>query len=140
MSSEAPPQAREESAAPAADFAAATSVTGAARALWEDVRGIVAERVRLVTLELRVAGLTLVQLVMYSVIVAVLVITAWLGIVSGVMIGFVSAGLHWAVAIGIGVAINLVVAFVLVRMMIRLVERISLPATLRRLEGKPAAE
>ena len=115
----------------------AAGVADAARALWEDARGAVVDRVRLVLLELRLAGLTLVQLVIYAVIVAVLVVTAWLALVGGVVAAFMSAGVHWAFALGIAICVNLVVAALLVRSMIRKVDRIGLPVSLRRF-GHPA--
>jgi hypothetical protein len=48
-----------------------------------------------------------------------------------------SAGVHWAVALGAAVVVNLGVAAWLVFSMLRMVERIGLPASLRRF-GKPA--
>lgn len=109
----------------------------AVRALWDDARGAVVDRVRLLLLELRLSGVTLVQLVIYAVIVAVLVVTAWLALVGGLVAGFVSAGVHWAFAVGIVIAVNLGVAAWLMRSMIRMVERIGLPVSLRRF-GHPA--
>lgn len=116
---------------------AALGFGDAVRMLWDDARGALADRVRLVLLELRLAGVTLVQLVIYAVIVAVLVVTAWLALVGGLVAGFMSAGVHWAVALGVAIAVNLGVAAWLVFSMLRMVERIGLPASLRRF-GKPA--
>jgi hypothetical protein len=108
----------------------------AARAVWDDLRAALYERGRLLTLEARLAGLTFVQLVMYAVLVAVLVVTAWLGLVACVVIGLIAVGLHWALGIVLGVIANLAVAALLVRSMIALVERLDLQATLRRLKGQ----
>lgn len=104
------------------------------RALWEDLRGALAERLKLLTLEARLAGLTLVQLVIHAVIVAVLVVTSWIGLMGGVVVALTGAGLHWAVALGLGIVINLVVAALLVRAMLRMVDRVGLPASLRRFQ------
>lgn len=108
----------------------------AARAVWEDVRQSLHERARLLTLEARLAGMTFVQLVMYAVLVAVLVVTAWLGLVACVVIGLISIGLHWALGLVLGVILNLAIAALLVRSMISLFERLDLQATLRRLKGR----
>jgi hypothetical protein len=78
-----------------------------------------------------------VQLVIYAVIVAVLVVTAWLALVGGLVVGFMSAGVHWAVALGVAIVVNLGVAAWLMYSMLRMVERIGLPSSLRRF-GKPA--
>lgn len=105
--------------------------------LFEDARGAISERVKLVSLELRLATMTLMQVVVLAVIVAVLAVTAWLMIVGGVVAGFVSLGLHWGIALVLAIAINLGVAFALVKMMIKLVERVSLPKSLRRFNNRP---
>ena len=115
------------------------SLPEAARAAWDDVRGAVSERAKLLTLELRLAGMTLVQLVIYAVIVAVLVISAWLGLMVGLVVTFVNVGLHWALALGLGIVVNLGVAAWLLSVMNRLVERVGLPASLRQLEGNKSA-
>jgi hypothetical protein len=116
-------------------------IADTARAAWGDLRGAVSERLHLVLLELRLAGLTLVQLIILSVIVAVLVVTAWLGLISGIVIAVASVfGLHWSLALGIGVVANLLVAYGLVRSMHKMVERVALPGTVRAIQGKPVAD
>ncbi len=115
------------------------SLPEAARAAWDDMRGAVSERAKLLTLELRLAGMTLVQLVIYAVIVAVLVISAWLGLMGALVVTFVNVGLHWALALGIGIVVNLGVAAWLLKLMNGLVERVGLPASLRQLEGHKGA-
>jgi hypothetical protein len=108
----------------------------AAVALWNDLHAAVTERARLVALELRLAGMTLARLVVYAVIVAVLVITAWLGLMGAAVVEFVQLGLSWGWALVLGVVIDLAIAAWLVRSMIKMVERIGLPAALRSIEGK----
>jgi len=102
-------------------------------ALWDDARGALTERVRLATLELRLATMTLLQVVVLAVVVAVLAVTAWLCLVGGVVAAFVGAGLHWGLALAIVVLINGVVAALLVRSMLRAVQRVGLPKSLRRI-------
>jgi hypothetical protein len=107
-----------------------------ARGAWDDLRAALHERGRLLTLEARLAGLTFVQLVMYAVMVAVLVVTAWLGLVACAVLGLISVGLHWALGLILGVVFNLVIAALMVRAMIGLLDRLDLQATLRRLKGE----
>jgi hypothetical protein len=113
-----------------------TGFVEAVGSLWVDLRGAVTERARLLALELRLAGMTLLRLVVYAVIVAVLVVTAWLGLVGGIVAGLTSLGLHWAVALAIGIVINLAAAAFLVRSMVQMFERVGLPASLRSVERK----
>jgi hypothetical protein len=105
-------------------------------ALWSDLRGALTERARLVALELRLAGMTLLRLVVYAVIVAILVITAWLGLMGWAVVQFVHLGLSWGWALALGVLINLAIAGWLVRTMVKMIERVGLPAALRSIEGK----
>lgn len=109
-------------------------------AVWDELRTTVHQRLRLATLELRLAGLTLAQLLVMAVAVALLAVTAWLGLVAAAVGGLVAAGLHWALAVALGVVLNLAAAGWLVRTMLSTVERLDLHATLRRLEGRPASD
>lgn len=121
---------------PPPEPAESDGLSDTAAAVWRDLRAVLVERGRLLTLEARLAGLTFVQLVMYGVLVAVLVVTAWLGIVAGVVIALVYAGLHWALGLALGVIANLAVAALLVRGMLTLIGRLDLQATMRRLKGR----
>jgi hypothetical protein len=128
----APPTQDETLAPPDA----AQGFVAVAVALWNDLHGAISERARLIALELRLAGLTLARLVVYAVMVAVLVITAWLGLMGAVVVEFVHFGLSWGLALALGVLINLAIAAWLVRSMVKMVERMGLPAALRSIEGK----
>jgi hypothetical protein len=110
------------------------------RTAWEGLRGSLHERLQLLTLEARLAGLALVQLIFYAVVAGVLVVTAWLALNAGVVAGLVNAGLHWAVGLAIGIVLNLAVAVLLVRSMAGLVHRMDFEATLRRLRGRSRSD
>jgi hypothetical protein len=110
-------------------------VADSAGATWQALRGALHERVHLLTLEARLAGLTLVQLLTYAVLVALLAVTAWLALVACVVVALASAGLHWALALLVGVVVNLAAAAWFVRSMVVLFGRLDLQATLRRLQG-----
>src|SRR5262245_48862553 len=76
---------------PAADPEPGPEGLGAtAQAAWRDLRLALHERARLLTLELRLAGLTFVQLVLYAVMVAVLVISAWIGLIGALVVALIS--------------------------------------------------
>jgi len=111
------------------------SLGGAAFAVWNDLRCALHERARLLTMEVRLAGLTLVQLVFYAVVVAVLVVSAWIGLMGALVVGLVNLGLHWGVGLAVGIVLNLACAAWLVRSMVALIDRMDLQASLRRLEG-----
>jgi hypothetical protein len=115
---------------------ASDGLADSARAVWEDLRGALSERARLLTLEARLAGLTLVQLVLYAVVVAVLAVTAWIGLMAGIVAALINAGMPWGYGIALGVGLNILIAAWLVRTMIAMVDRMDLEATLRRLQGR----
>jgi len=131
FASDAPPASAAAAADEPPGAPAPASLIEVAGALWSDVQGAITERFKLLGLELRLAGMTLVQVLVMAVIVAVLVVTAWLGLMGGVVVGLMSVGLHWAIALGVGIAINLAVAAWLVRGMLQLIERVGMPASLR---------
>ena len=112
------------------------TLTDAARSTWDELRAALYERARLVTLEARLAGLTFVHLVMYAVVVAVLVVTAWVGLVACAVFALISVGLHWAIGLILGVVFNLAIAALLVRSMMGMLGRLDLQATLRRIKGE----
>lgn len=124
-------------APPAADTAA-PGVFGAVGTLWDDLRDALAERGRLLTLELKRSGIALVQLVVFGVLVALLALTAWLGLVAAAVVALASFGLHWALAIAVGVVLNALVAYLLLRAMVRLFGQIGLSSSLQHLHTRRA--
>lgn len=144
------PPAGAASSGPAADRGADPS--GAAResgppppwlhtlqSLWRDLPGLVSDRVELLSLELRRAGLALVQMVMLVVAVAILGVTAWLVLWAGVVALLMALGLHVGWALLIVLAINLG-AIVLAALRVRaLLPRMNLSATRRHLVPGPPA-
>ncbi|AKJ30615.1 phage holin family protein [Caldimonas brevitalea] len=108
----------------------------AAGSLWHELRGSLQERAKLFSLEAQRTGLTLVQMVLYAVVAAVLVVTSWLGLMGGIAAWLVlSADVHWGVALLVVVALNLVAAGLLAWYMRGLVRRLGFPATIRQLKS-----
>lgn len=115
---------------------AAPSFSQALSATWEEVRGALQERLRLLSLEAQRSGLALVQLVLYGVMAAVLVVTAWLTLMGGVTVWLVlHAGLHWVAAVIGIVVLNLIAAALLAAAMRKLVPQLGFPATVRQLRN-----
>jgi hypothetical protein len=113
-----------------------TGVQEALHALWDDARGALGERLRLLGLEARLATMTVIQVVVIAVIVAVLGVTSWLLLVGGIFAAFVAAGLHWGIAVALLIVVNLGVAFALVKTAVNLAGRVSLPRSLRQLANR----
>lgn len=121
--------------APAAGEA---SVLELVLSLWADLPGLLSDRVRLLALELKRAGLALAVMVALVIGAAVLVATAWLALWAGIAAALIEAGLAWGWAFLIVLMLNLAgAAFALLRAK-SLAHLLTLPATMRRLTVAPA--
>ena len=136
VAAEAAAQSAQPETAPGAPPAMPSGVQEALHALWEDLRGAFSERLRLLGLEARLVTMTLLQVVVIAVVVAGLGVTSWLLLVGGIFAAFVAAGLHWGIAVALLIAINLGVAFMLVKTAIGLASRVSLPRSLRQIKPR----
>jgi hypothetical protein len=106
--------------------------------LLHELPGLLSERVELLALELRRAGMALARIVAFVVAAAILGVTAWLGlwaVVVGLMVG---AGLHWAAALGLAILVNAAVAVFAVLQVRGLARLLALPATRRHLTVQAA--
>jgi len=112
-------------------------VAGAVVADWvAGLRG----RLELASLELRRAGMALMQVLMLAILAGLLVWAAWLAAMVGVYMGGVAAGLHWGVALLLVVALNLGLAGALWWWAQRLVVYLTFPATMRALRRNRDAQ
>lgn len=109
-------------------------------ALWgvfAELPGLVSDRVRLLSLELRRAGQALARIVGLLVAAAILGATAWMALWGAVAGGLSALGMHWALALLAVLLINLAGAALVVARMRDLAGRLRLPATLRHLTPRP---
>jgi hypothetical protein len=116
------------------------SVPALLRGLAAELPGLVSDRIQLLSLELHRAGLAMAQIVALVVVIAVLLVTAWLALWAGVAVALFGLGLHmgWVVLIVVGA--NLGAAGWALQRVQRLAPLLALPATVRRMTiGKPEA-
>jgi len=109
------------------------SLPKAIGALLADLPGILTDRVRLLSLELRRATNALGQMVALGLLAAILVATAWLAFWVGLAAAFLALGIAWPWIVLLVLFINLSAALWCVMRVKRLVPLLALPATLRRL-------
>lgn len=102
------------------------------RSLLADLPGLVSDRVHLLALELRRAGLALGKMVALGVAAAMFGVTAWLALWIGLAAAAIEFGMPWGWAWALVLALNLAGAFVAVKWALALVELLKLPATMRR--------
>lgn len=105
----------------------------ALQSIWQDLPGLVGDRVELLSLELQRAGQALAQIVALLVAAAILGVTAWLALWAGIAVGMVELGLHWALALSVVLALNAGVAWLATSRLRRLLPLLRLPATRRHL-------
>lgn len=118
----------------------AQSLLDSLQALLHELPGMVSDRVELFALELARAGSALARIVAWVVAIAILGITAWLALWTGVVMGLMALGLHWSAALVPVLVINLGAVAVAVSQVRRLVPRLSLPATRRHLTLRRAPQ
>lgn len=118
--------------------AAPTDMLGTLQGLLRELPGLVSDRVELLSLELQRAGQVLAQIVALIVAAAILGVTAWLALWSGVVWALIAAGLHWAAASSIVLLINLAACWAAVARVRTLAPLLRLPATRRHLTVGPA--
>jgi len=108
-----------------------------AQSLWQELRGLSHDRFRLAALETQRAGDSLVSMVMASVMVAVLLIGAWLGFLAAVVLWLVEYGVVTSSAILLAVVFNLLLSLILCGVIRRKRRYLLFPATLRGLRPMP---
>lgn len=122
---------------PDADKALQGSLLGAARAWLANLQGMGRDYALLAALELQRAGIGLALILAASVIVAVLVVSAWTALVAGAVVWAVQSGAAaWPVALGVAAAVNVLLAGAMVMQMRAHATNIFLGATLRQLRGE----
>ena len=126
-------------AAPAQAAAASGGLLAALQALLRELPGMVSDRVRLVSLELRRAGMALAQIVALAVATAVLLVTAWLAIWVALSAAAITAGMPWGWVLVLVLVINLGAAWLALRRARSLLGLIGLPGTVRRLTVSPSS-
>ena len=108
------------------------------KSLWHEFRGLVHDRLTLAALETRLAGESLVTMVATGVMVAVLLVSAWLGLMGAVVLWLISIGVMAGIAMLVAIAANLVFALILYDVIRRQSRHLQFPATLDSLRPVPA--
>ena len=111
--------------------AANDGVLNSAKNLWRDFSALAKDHLELALLETQRAGQSAVKMLIYAVAAALLLVTAWLGLLAAMVIGLAELGLHAGFGVLIVVALNLLGAFVLYRMIHSSSVNLGFPATRR---------
>lgn len=113
------------------------SLVQSVKLLIADVQGALQDRLALLGLELRLAAKALGRLLVLAVVSVLLVGTAWVLLIFGLYAALLLMGMGTLSALGLLVALNLGGAALAGWLAWRSVERLTLPATMRRLRASP---
>lgn len=101
-----PPGGPRSTGAPAT----APSLAGRVTSLVRDAGNLARDHLELAVLEARRAGIGLTKVLVASVVISILVITAWLSFVAGFIVWITDTGVSWPAALCLGGIVNLALA------------------------------
>ena len=127
-----------ESAEPGSFPPSGPALLDDAKSLWQELRSLAHEQLTLVALETRLAGRSLVTMIAGGLAVAILLVSAWLGLMSAVVLSLIELGVAASIALLVVVAANLIFALILYRYVRRQSRYLQFPATLRSLRPVPS--
>lgn len=111
-------------------------VMGEVQGLLSEFSGLVQDQVKLAALETKQAGSTLITMVALGVGAAILLFSAWLGLMGAAVLFIVERGMMMgSTALALAVGFNLILALVLIFILYRCSGRIAFPATTRSLKA-----
>ena len=123
-----------------ADPAGGSNLVEAGLSVLHEFQGLAHDRFRLAALETRRAGESLVGMFVAGVMVAVLLISAWLGLMAAAVLALVENGLEASSAILLAVACNMLLALILCGVIRRKSRYLQFPATVRSLQAVPQGQ
>jgi uncharacterized membrane protein YqjE len=100
---------------------------------WDNLRALVLDHALLAVLEVQRAGISLVKMVAAGIVISILVVSAWMGLVTAAVVWAVGEGTGWGVALVIAALVNLVVAVAVGVWAKRQIPDLLFAATLRQL-------
>lgn len=119
-------------------LAASTGDPGAlqnAQALWNDLRELAHVHLQLAALETQRAGKSLVNMAIYAVAAALLLVSAWLGLMGAGVLWLIAWSLNATLALLFVVVLSIAAACVLFMMIRRSSQQLRFPATVRSLKS-----
>ena len=126
---------RDEPAAVGGEPPDVSGLLQAVTRLWVQLRELIHEQLTLAALETRLAGQSLVTMIAAGLGIAVLLITAWVGLMGAAVLWLNSIGVTASIAILIAVAANLGFALILYHLIRRQSRHLQFSATQRSLRS-----
>jgi hypothetical protein len=135
-----PTRAFEEGASsPGGNAAPAeAALLDSAGSLWHELQGLLHDHLALAALETRLAGTSLVRMVVAGLMIAALLVSAWLLLMGVAVLGLVSVGVAPTIALLLAIVANLVLALILRDGIRRQGRNLQFPRTVRNLRAPSA--
>jgi len=130
---------RHAASRPAGDKRGA-SLSSLSALLLRRSRVLAGDYALLAVLDARRATISLAWMLCSTLVVAVLLVTAWLALITGAIIWLLGSGASWPAALGLGAALNVIGSVVLFASLRRFYKDPPFAATLRQLKGDPPHE
>jgi uncharacterized membrane protein YqjE len=108
--------------------------------LLSEAKGLVTDYAHLAVLDARRASLNLAWLLGSVLVVAVLLVTAWMGLLAALIVWMAGQGVSWPLVLGGTALLNIAGAAALAWWMRHLVAELPFTALLRQLRGEPPPE
>jgi hypothetical protein len=105
--------------------------------LWDELRGLSVDRIRLAALEMQRAVDSLVSMIISGVMIAVLLLSAWLGTLAAAVLVLIENGITASSAIFLAVAANLFLTLILFAAIRRKRRFLQFSSTLRSFQPLP---
>jgi uncharacterized membrane protein YqjE len=105
--------------------------------LWHELRGLIHDHFKIATLEIQQAAKSLVIMFTAGIMVAILLIGAWLGLAAAAVLWLIEHGVLQSYAILIAVVFNLLIALILCVVIRRKSRHLQFPAVRRGLLSMP---
>jgi hypothetical protein len=109
-----------------------------AESLLNELRGLAHDHLNLAALEVKRAGNGLVTMIAAGIIVAVLLVSAWIGLLAAGILWLTELGLKPMFAVLLAVGVNFVLALILYVIIRRQSDYLRFPETIRSLRPKPS--
>lgn len=111
-----------------------------AQSLWHELRELSHDHFQLAALETQRAGKSLVEMIVMGMMIAILLIGAWLGLITAAVLWSIEHGIVPSSAILFAVASNVLVALILYGVMRHKSRYLKFPATQRSLQPIPKGQ
>lgn len=107
--------------------------------LLRDVRDLACDHLELAALDAQRAAIGLTKMLSAAVVIAILVVSAWLALVAGGIVWATTSGVGWAAALAIASALNLVLAAIVAYWVRHQTQELLFAASLRQLRQSVSA-